>query len=254
MIQSSTANTEHFEEMVARLVEKFHPTRVWLFGSRARGDARPDSDYDFFVESQERPDGMMILSDGMTWLDDFPDIKVHVHLSSLEVFEHRQNDPGRIDWDVAREGKLVYPESRNFFLTPAPARLVKELSPEPPPSLPKWITSAERDMRAATQLSSEFAEFGEIICFHSQQAAEKFLKALIISRHRHPARTHELHDLLTHIRNIGIALDDLDEDCTFLTPFAVEARYPYNSVTAGDARRALEAAERIALAVRSRLR
>jgi len=35
--------------MVQRLVDAVHPDRIILFGSRARGDARPDSDYDLLV-------------------------------------------------------------------------------------------------------------------------------------------------------------------------------------------------------------
>ena len=35
--------------MARRLVETFRPERVYLFGSMARGDAGPDSDYDFMV-------------------------------------------------------------------------------------------------------------------------------------------------------------------------------------------------------------
>lgn len=34
---------------VEALVEVLHPVRIILFGSRARGDAREDSDYDFLV-------------------------------------------------------------------------------------------------------------------------------------------------------------------------------------------------------------
>jgi len=36
-------------EMVKRLVEALKPERIFLFGSRARGDAGPDSDYDLLV-------------------------------------------------------------------------------------------------------------------------------------------------------------------------------------------------------------
>jgi predicted nucleotidyltransferase len=36
-------------EAVARMVAAGDPLQVILFGSRARGDARPDSDYDFLV-------------------------------------------------------------------------------------------------------------------------------------------------------------------------------------------------------------
>ena len=36
-------------EITRRIVEGFHPQRVVLFGSRARGDAREDSDYDVLI-------------------------------------------------------------------------------------------------------------------------------------------------------------------------------------------------------------
>jgi predicted nucleotidyltransferase len=37
------------KEMVRRLGEHLRPARIYLFGSRARGDAGPDSDYDLLV-------------------------------------------------------------------------------------------------------------------------------------------------------------------------------------------------------------
>ena len=36
-------------EVVRRLAEVYHPLRIYLFGSAARGDAGPDSDYDLMV-------------------------------------------------------------------------------------------------------------------------------------------------------------------------------------------------------------
>jgi hypothetical protein len=46
------------EEATRRLVKEFSPSKVYLFGSRSRGDATRDSDYDFLVivaSSDERP-------------------------------------------------------------------------------------------------------------------------------------------------------------------------------------------------------
>lgn len=37
------------QEMVRRIVEGFHPDKVILFGSHARGEAGPDSDVDLMV-------------------------------------------------------------------------------------------------------------------------------------------------------------------------------------------------------------
>jgi predicted nucleotidyltransferase len=43
--------------MIARIVEVLHPEQVWLFGSRARGDARVDSDWDFMaILADDAPD------------------------------------------------------------------------------------------------------------------------------------------------------------------------------------------------------
>src|ERR1035437_10950165 len=36
-------------EVVRRLSEVYHPLRIYLFGSAARGDGGPDSDYDLMV-------------------------------------------------------------------------------------------------------------------------------------------------------------------------------------------------------------
>ncbi len=36
-------------EIVRRLVEAYQPERIYLFGSRARGEAGPDSDYDLLI-------------------------------------------------------------------------------------------------------------------------------------------------------------------------------------------------------------
>ena len=40
---------ETIEEITRRLVDFYHPVRIYLFGSEARGDAGPDSDLDFCV-------------------------------------------------------------------------------------------------------------------------------------------------------------------------------------------------------------
>jgi predicted nucleotidyltransferase len=40
---------EIIAEMVRRIVERFDPLQIILFGSRARGDAGPDSDVDLLV-------------------------------------------------------------------------------------------------------------------------------------------------------------------------------------------------------------
>jgi predicted nucleotidyltransferase len=45
----ATAAEPPLAEVVRRLVDVLQPEAIYLFGSRARGDHQPDSDYDFMV-------------------------------------------------------------------------------------------------------------------------------------------------------------------------------------------------------------
>lgn len=46
---ATRSQDEVLGEVVTRMLEAGNPLRVILFGSRARHDAKPDSDYDFLV-------------------------------------------------------------------------------------------------------------------------------------------------------------------------------------------------------------
>jgi predicted nucleotidyltransferase len=49
VFKTPTVGDTALSEVVRRLVEAYHPERIYLFGSVARGDAGPDSDYDIMV-------------------------------------------------------------------------------------------------------------------------------------------------------------------------------------------------------------
>ena len=89
----------------------------------------------------------------------------------------------------------------------------------------KWLRKAGNDLRSA-ELLLENGLTGEST-FHSQQAAEKALKALITALGEQPPKTHNITRLLQVIEERGIDTSKLGgRGVERLTVYAVEARYP----------------------------
>jgi len=96
------------ERLVRRLAEAYQPQRIYLFGSRARGSAGPDSDYDLLVvvPDDAPPEcrrsrlayqvlrGTGIAADILVW--------------PRRAFEERLHLSASLPATVVREGKLVY--------------------------------------------------------------------------------------------------------------------------------------------------
>jgi uncharacterized protein len=54
--RSRSLNGDLLADIIRRIVETAHPDKIIIFGSRARGDARPDSDFDMLViKKSEEP-------------------------------------------------------------------------------------------------------------------------------------------------------------------------------------------------------
>ena len=263
MIRSSAADPETLDEIVALLISRFQPERIYLFGSRARGDAHRDSDYDLLIEVESLPEGLLLTRQGMMWLTEFPGIEVQVHVRKPGALEQRKDDLWRVDWDVVREGRQIY--SRDGLPPVVPGRhpgVVREVPPSPPAVLAEWVRLAEQDLKLAELLSADVGKWKESICFHCQQSAEKFLKSLIVRRGARPLHLHDLRTLLQVARGPGVDLNGIDSCCWPLSRYAVEARYPDDDeigfpamvpISEDDARVALEGAQRIAAAVRPHL-
>ncbi len=96
------------QEMVSRLAAALHPARIYLFGSRARGDAGADSDYDLLVVVPEsslpgyrRDQAAFIALCGVGASKDV------VVLTRAE-FDSRRSVPCSLPATVEREGRLLY--------------------------------------------------------------------------------------------------------------------------------------------------
>jgi predicted nucleotidyltransferase len=94
--------------MVDRLVHALHPERIYLFGSRARGDAGPDSDYDLLAvvpESDLTPHQRDVLAfRALCGVGAAKDVVVYTRAE----FESRSRAASSLPATVLREGRLVY--------------------------------------------------------------------------------------------------------------------------------------------------
>ena len=106
--KTPSADNRILAQIVRRLVSHCQPDKIYLFGSAARGDAGPDSDYDIMVvvpddASPERRDcGKAYLT--LCGLGIAKDVVVWTRSDFEEDLSLRASFPST----VVREGKLLY--------------------------------------------------------------------------------------------------------------------------------------------------
>ncbi len=104
LIERDTA----LKEMVRRLVDELHPEAIYLYGSRARGKAAEDSDYDLMVVVTQSD-----LTFRQRWIKAFRllcgmGVPKDVVVLTREEFDRKQTVICSLAATVAREGKLLY--------------------------------------------------------------------------------------------------------------------------------------------------
>jgi HEPN domain-containing protein/predicted nucleotidyltransferase len=253
MIQRPGSRDDIPREIASRIARAVQPWRVVLFGSHARGNPGEHSDYDIFVEIDADKAALKEFDRRIRALFHGPGWTLDLQVRQRGEIERRRDDPGTLEWDVAREGKLLYADPAAATVLAPPDR-VREPSPEPPESVHEWLELGDRDLRHCRVLQATGENYSPEICGLSQQSAEKHMKALLVARHVRPERTHDLTKLLVALRQAGCVLPELDGDCELLTKHAVTPRYAAGlNLGEEDAAVAFAAAERVAAAVRALL-
>jgi predicted nucleotidyltransferase len=113
-----TAVTEQLlDEMVQTIVREIDPEQVYLFGSRARGDACADSDVDLLIVDY-KPFGhghsrFQEINRVYQALSPFH-VTTDVLLYSSEEFAKWQHSLNHVIGRCYREGKLLYARPRTF--------------------------------------------------------------------------------------------------------------------------------------------
>ena len=93
--------------------------------------------------------------------------------------------------------------------------------------LKQWLEKANDDLRVAEYLSTMHHPTPyEIICFHCQQSAEKYLKAFIFLQDIEPEKTHDLEKLLGTCQEYDDKFSTLLTKAIILKGYGILPRYP----------------------------
>jgi predicted nucleotidyltransferase len=95
------------EGLLDRIVRAWHPLQIWLFGSRARGEAREHSDWDLLAVVPDDTEGV---DDPLSaWrIRKDSGVRADVLLCRATDFVEDRNTPNTMAFEVGHHGTLIY--------------------------------------------------------------------------------------------------------------------------------------------------
>lgn len=88
----------------------------------------------------------------------------------------------------------------------------------------QWLVKANEDLLVVAKLTEFEIIAASSVCFHCQQAVEKFLKAFLITNGVDIKKTHNIEYLLAECSDVDNEFSEIDPK--ELSDFGVDARYP----------------------------
>jgi len=219
-LESSMATPPVPRALIAPIVEYFKPERVILFGSRARGEARPDSDVDLMVVVDDATP-----SERLTWTGRRE--ALHAYRGVADVFPVRaaafERDRGIIGTLAAEadiDGIVVYGSPKGARPMKAPDPVARWAAVE------RWLAVADRDRRAVEICMAADPPSREVAAFHCQQAVEKLLKGFLTLAGKRSRKTHSLAQLGSMVEDSFPELAPLLQAVEDWSKWVVAYRYP----------------------------
>ena len=91
----------------------------------------------------------------------------------------------------------------------------------------EWLRYAKSDLNTAKHMFKDVnPKETEISCYHTQQCAEKSLKAYLIARETEPPYIHDLVELIKLCIVHEPSFSIIQSYCVSLNPYGVQVRYP----------------------------
>ena len=105
------SDNQRLQNLVQPLVEAIRPEKIILFGSRAKGTNRPDSDIDLFIQVETGRDTRQLTRDTYRMLRNLPDrplVGIDIVIKDRAFVERYGDLVGTVVRPVLREGKVLY--------------------------------------------------------------------------------------------------------------------------------------------------
>lgn len=211
--------------LVAVVVDGLDPEEIWLFGSRARGDAQRDSDYDLFVVVPDDTPREKIGPASTQEIARKASVAADVLACRRDVFAHERDLIGTLSYTVAREGVILYASDQGSWNGDGtPARAKQRRRTVTDVSL-RWLERADLDLRIVRNCLEGPIPSPEGAAYHCQQAAEKIVKAGLITAGVHPPKEHNIRNLV-QLLPPGHALVPAFRSLEPLSEYITAFRYP----------------------------
>jgi HEPN domain-containing protein len=121
------------------------------------------------------------------------------------------------------------------------------------PETQEWIEKAEGDLKVARREMQTADPVYEAVCFHAQQCAEKYLKAVLEERNVAFPKIHDLVALLNSCGGMLAGLNSLKPQLAHLSIFGIASRYPGVTANQQAANDAVKIAEDVRTVARGEL-
>ena len=120
----------------------------------------------------------------------------------------------------------------------------------------EWLKKADEDFDFAVSVIEESTFYAQI-CFHFHQAAEKYLKSVVIGWDLEFKKIHDLPVLLKSVLAKEASLQTLLDDCKLLNRFYIDTRYPVHwptEYTKEEIRKSLKEAKKLIALVKEKVK
>jgi HEPN domain-containing protein len=122
------------------------------------------------------------------------------------------------------------------------------------PAVAEWVSKAEGDFATAgRELRARKSPNYDAVCFHAQQCAEKYLKAVLQESGKRIPKIHFLLELLAMVLKVDGTYEFLKADLEILEDYSVRFRYPGQFAEKDEAQAAYVAAKTIRKFIRQKL-